>query len=148
MLDLTPYHDRLTEADLFRSAQWQSRGSRLGNVLYCVDFVSGGAIGGTFRVIANYAAARGFATFPTAPIKGAAADWLRFGEDLGGSAPTTGSLGPYSGRTGAVLDRVGIRQGLGSNVVNNDVGRNWFAAVDTAFHEGFHFFIARYLPTF
>jgi RHS repeat-associated protein len=113
-----------------------------------VDFVGGGALGTGFRAMANLTAQTGFGTFPSVPGTGKFGQWLRFGADLGGEAPETGNLGAYPGDVGAILDKVGIRQGNASTVINHDIGGSWFSATDTAAHEGFHAFTARYFPTF
>jgi RHS repeat-associated protein len=113
-----------------------------------IDFFAGGTIGTGFRALTNWATTGGFATFPGLPGMGFVGKWLRYGSDLGGSAPPTGSLGAYPGRIGAWLDQYGIRQGMGSNIINKDIANNIFAAVDTQIHEGFHALVVRYLPTF
>lgn len=114
-----------------------------------VDFVAGGALGTAFRALTNYVTSPGFGTFSSIPGSGRFSQWLRFGADAGGEEVISGSLGAYPGRIGAWLNRIGIRQGYNSSVVNHDLGTgNVFAAVDTGVHEGFHALVSRYLPTF
>ena len=104
------------------------------------DYLTGGGIGAAVRMLAP---AVGSGVSSTAPRS-----WGRYWTDVGGEAPITGQLGPYPGKIGQLLDKIGIRQGYQSNVINNDLGGSWFARTDTAVHEGFHAFVARYFPTF
>jgi RHS repeat-associated protein len=113
-----------------------------------IDFVSGGAIGTGLRALTNFAMSPGFGQFSFLPGMGRFGQWLRFGSDSGGSAPIQNALGPYPTRLGQLLDRIGIRQGYSSTVINNDIGNHIFARIDTAVHEGFHALVAKYLPRF
>jgi RHS repeat-associated protein len=108
------------------------------------DYVAGGGIAAGLRALAPVVS--GGAPGSTVPL--APQSWGRFWADAGGEAAITGQLGPYPGKLGALLDRIGIRQGYSSSVVNHDIGGSWFARTDTAAHEGFHVFVARYFPTF
>jgi hypothetical protein len=102
------------------------------------DFVGGG----TFAT-----AARAFEpAFNTA--RSGVGSWFRYGLDQGGKAAPGAALGPYPGKIGQWLDKVGIRQGASSVITNADAGGSWFAKTDTAVHEGFHALVLRYLPTF
>ncbi|MET0102603.1 MAG: DUF6531 domain-containing protein [Sedimenticola sp.] len=113
------------------------------------DYVAGGGIGAGIRILAP-GISSGAPGAPGATGSYAPRSWFNFRGDLGGSAPITGQLGPYPGRIGAFLDRFGIRQGYRSTIINDDAlaGGSWFARTDTAVHEGFHVFVARYFPTF
>lgn len=116
-----------------------------------IDFVAGGTIGAGLRALTNMATTPGFGTFPSLPSMGRFGQWLRFGADNGGEeviSSVTPSLGAYPTRLGALLNRIGIRQGYNSSVVNNDIGNHIFARLDTGIHEGFHSLVSRYLPTF
>lgn len=110
------------------------------------DYVAGGGIAAGLRALAPAV----FSGAPGSTASYAPRSWARFWADAGGEAPISGQLGPYPGRIGALLDRIGIRQGYSSTVINSDVaaGGSWFARTDTAVHEGFHVFVARYFPTF
>lgn len=101
------------------------------------DFVAGGSIASIVRWAA-----------PT--LQQAAPNikaWAKL-TDQGGEEAITGQLGPYPGKIGQWLDKVGIRQGYASQVVNNDAAGPWFSRLDTGVHEGFHALVSRYLPTF
>jgi RHS repeat-associated protein len=111
-----------------------------------IDFVSGGAIGASLRALTNYATTPGVGTFNPIPAKGKFAEWLRFGNDGTGLAEDAGALGAYPGAIGKILDKIGIRQGDASFIINN--GTNPVARFNIAVHEGFHSLVARYLPTF
>jgi RHS repeat-associated protein len=102
------------------------------------DFVAGGAFATVARAFEP--------TFNT--MKAGLSSWWRYGLDQGGSAAPGASLGPYPGKIGQWLDKVGIRQGSSSVINNLDAGGSWFARADTAAHEGFHAFVLRYFPTF
>ena len=75
-------------------------------------------------------------------------NWVNFATDQGGQAAISGQLGPYPGKIGQLLDKVGIRQGYSSTITNLDAGGTWYARTDTGVHEGFHALVARYFPTF
>ena len=83
-----------------------------------------------------------------APITSKFNSWFRYGLDQGGEEVITGQLGPYPGKIGQWLDKIGIRQGYSSTVSNFDAAGSWFARSDTGAHEGFHAFVSRYFPTF
>ncbi|MDH4113849.1 MAG: DUF6531 domain-containing protein [Burkholderiaceae bacterium] len=102
------------------------------------DFVSGGTLSVAGRALGPM----------LAPVTSRISAWWRYGLDQGGEAAISGQLGPYPGRIGQWLDRIGIRQGYSSTVSNFDAGGSWFASTDTAAHEGFHAFINRHFPTF
>ena len=104
------------------------------------DYVTGGSVGAAVRILAPSIGSGGSSMVPRS--------WARWSADLGGEAPITGQLGPYPGRLGALLDKVGIRQGYQSAINNFDAAGPWYARVDTGVHEGFHAFVARYFPTF
>jgi RHS repeat-associated protein len=116
-----------------------------------IDFVSGGAIGAGLRGLTNLAApGTNFGVFRSIPRGGTFSQWVKFGDYIGGETPIIGELGPYPGRLGAWLDRMGlanrIHQGYESKITNWD----HFArinALDTGFHEAFHAWFARYFPT-
>lgn len=107
-----------------------------------IDFVTGGALGATFRAMANYVASPGFV------------------KTLGGSTTRGRSLGPYSGRIGRWLNRIGIRKGYESFVRNKNLDANLkyeklgrhdlvdlIAERRTDIHEWGHTLFDRYLPT-
>lgn len=102
------------------------------------DFVAGGAFA---------TAARAFEPAFNA-AKSGLSSWFRYGLDQGGVAAQGVVLGPYPGKIGQSLDKIGIRQGYSSVIQNLDAGGSWFARTDTAVHEGFHALVQRYLPTF
>jgi RHS repeat-associated protein len=110
------------------------------------DYVAGGSIGAGLRILAPAVSSGA----PAATTSHAPRSWFNFAGDAGGYAKITHSLGPYPGKIGAFLDKFGIRQGYASSVTNVDAaaGGSWFARTDTAVHEGFHVFVARYFPTF
>jgi hypothetical protein len=77
----------------------------------------------------------------------AISNWWRL-RGNGGVTKIVGSLGPYPGRIGAFLDKIGIRQGYRSVITNNNLGGKWYLRIGTAAHERFHWLVDRYLPTF
>ena len=79
--------------------------------------------------------------------RAAFSNWWHF-RGNGGVTTIVGSRGPYPGRIGAFLDRIGIRQGYRSTIQNLDIGGKWYARINTAAHERVHWLVDRYLPTF
>jgi hypothetical protein len=109
------------------------------------DYVSGGGIATGLRALTPIVTAGPGGSTSTLVRH----SWGRYWDDLGGVTNINGQLGPYPGRIGALLDRIGIRQGYNATVINDDLaaGGSWFARTDTGVHEGFHAFFVRYFPT-
>ncbi|WP_339748326.1 hypothetical protein, partial [uncultured Rubinisphaera sp.] len=73
--------------------------------------------------------------------------WLNFWGDLGGETIPIRNVGDnYTGNL-EWLNKLGLRQGYSTHIINDDIGGSWFAKMDTQAHEGFHAVVARHLPS-
>lgn len=122
------------------------------------DLVAGGALGYTFRGLTYLTNNTNFANFPSLsfnskyPLLQKTGDsflqWLRFGTASGWSG-VKAPLGPYPGKSGDLLYKMKIQQGYDSTIINySELKNNPFDITDTKWHEGFHAFVSKYLPTY